>query len=156
MFARDTLEPQEVVCVWGGRILTADQVLQLPLENRRLLLQVEEDLYQYSFIEDQADWINHSCEPNAGIAGQTVLVAMRRILPGEEVCFDYAMSEDNTFAHEEFDCYCSTPSCRKRITGQDWKNPDLWQRYRGYFSLHLQRKIAMLEMAQQCQLIQSD
>jgi SET domain-containing protein len=151
VFAREKLEPQEVLCVWGGQILTDEQVLALPLEKRRLLLQVEDGLYQYSFLEGEADWINHSCEPNAGISGQTVLVAMRRILPGEEVCFDYAMTENNTFPHTEFDCYCNTPSCRGRFTGQDWKNPDLWEKYEGYFSSYLQRKIARLRLNQRYQ-----
>jgi hypothetical protein len=121
----------------------------VPPNKRRWLLQVEDGLYQYSFLEGEADWINHSCEPNAGISGQTVLVAMRRISPGEEICFDYAMTEDHSPVYEEFDCYCNTSSCRRRITGQDWKNPDLWEKYDGYFSMHLQRKISQLRFNQQ-------
>jgi SET domain-containing protein len=35
--------------------------------------------------------INHSREPNVGFAGNTVLVAMRDISPGEELTTDYAL-----------------------------------------------------------------
>ncbi|HTQ89004.1 MAG TPA: SET domain-containing protein [Streptosporangiaceae bacterium] len=33
-------------------------------------------------------FINHSCEPNVGFAGNIVLVAMRDISPGEELTTD--------------------------------------------------------------------
>jgi len=39
-------------------------------------------------------FINHSCEPNVGFAGNTVLVAMRDISPGEELTSDYALFDD--------------------------------------------------------------
>jgi SET domain len=39
-------------------------------------------------------FINHSCEPNVGFAGNTVLVAMRDISPGEELTTDYALFDD--------------------------------------------------------------
>ena len=44
-----------------------------------------------------ADWVNHSCEPNCGLSGQIALVALRRLEPGEEVCFDYAMSDGSPY-----------------------------------------------------------
>jgi hypothetical protein len=33
------------------------------------------------------------------------------------------------------------------VTGDDWKRPDLQQRYEGYFSLYLQRRIDALRAA---------
>jgi len=39
-------------------------------------------------------FINHSCEPNVGFAGNVVLVAMRDIEAGEELTTDYAMFDD--------------------------------------------------------------
>ncbi len=38
-------------------------------------------------------------------------------------------------------CLCGTGSCRQLIDGQDWRRPDLQQRYAGYFSWYLQRRI---------------
>lgn len=35
--------------------------------------------------------LNHSCEPNCGMLGQTLIIAMRDIGPGEELCFDSAV-----------------------------------------------------------------
>ncbi|MBU2613459.1 hypothetical protein KJ925_03335 [Patescibacteria group bacterium] len=38
-------------------------------------------------------------------------------------------------------CACGTERCRKTVTGNDWKIPDLQKRYAGYFSDYIQRKI---------------
>jgi len=36
-------------------------------------------------------FLNHSCEPNVGILGQIIFVAMRNIDSGEELTIDYAL-----------------------------------------------------------------
>jgi hypothetical protein len=81
---------------------------------------------------------NHSCEPNIGVQGQIVFVAMRDIAAGEELTHDWATTDDDEY---EMACNCGTPSCRGVVTGQDWRRPELQARYRGYFSWYLQRKI---------------
>jgi hypothetical protein len=88
---------------------------------------------------EDADRVNHSCNPNAGIRGQVGLVAMRAIAPDEEICFDYAMSEANDI--DDFDCRCGAPNCRGRVTIYDWQIPELQARYQGYFSEYIQRLI---------------
>ena len=60
-------------------------------------------------------FINHSCEPNVGFAGNTVLVAMRDISPGEELTTDYALFDDYDGMMQ---CRCGTPSCRATIGGR--------------------------------------
>jgi hypothetical protein len=82
--------------------------------------------------------LNHSCEPNLGIQGQIVYVALRDIKRGEELTFDYAMNGDEPY---EMKCRCGKKSCRGTITGFDWKNPELQKKYDGYFSWFIQRRI---------------
>ena len=48
-------------------------------------------------------------------------------------------------AYDEFDCGCGAKLCRKRVTGNDWRLPELWQRYDGYFSTYLERRIKKLK-----------
>jgi hypothetical protein len=144
VFAREFVEKGERLMVWGGAIVDDAQLQKLPLVLRQHSVQVEEGLYLASVIpDDNADYINHSCDPNAGLQGQIVIVAMREIEPGEEVCFDYAMSDSNPY--DEFDCQCGAATCRKRVTGGDWMLPDLQERYKGYFSPYLQRRIERLQ-----------
>jgi SET domain-containing protein len=38
--------------------------------------------------------LNHSCEPNLGLQGQVVYLALRDIEADEELTFDYAMNDD--------------------------------------------------------------
>ena len=82
--------------------------------------------------------VNHSCTPNCGIKNSIRIVAMRNIWAGEEVTFDYAMSESSDYTMK---CNCRTEYCIKSITGNDWKIKELQERYNGFFSDYLQKKI---------------
>jgi len=42
---------------------------------------------------------------------------------------------------EPMECQCGTDSCRKSITANDWMIPQLWDKYRGHFAPHVQRRI---------------
>jgi uncharacterized protein len=144
VFARDVIEPGELVAVWSGRIVCAEELDDLSEEIRRHTVQVEERLYLASHGPDEGpDFINHSCDPNTGLEGQIALVALQRILPGEEVTIDYAMCDGSPY--DEFDCACGSPICRGRVTGDDWRNPVLWERYAGRFSPYLERRIRALK-----------
>lgn len=137
------MEAGDRLAVWGGRIVGPSGLEALTEEERSLTLQVEEGLYLApDGTPDPADFVNHSCDPNAGLRGQITLVAIRAIEVGEEVCFDYAMSEGSDY--DEFDCSCGSEACRSRVTGRDWRRPELWERYDGYFSPYLACRIESL------------
>ena len=145
--ALELIESGEVIAVWSGRIVDAHEFDALPAEIRRHTAQVEENLYLASLGPDEPpDFINHSCEPNAGLRGQITIVAMQTIRPGEEVTIDYAMCDGSPY--DEFNCACGSASCRGRVTGEDWRDPTLWERYAGYFSPYLERRIAALRRGQ--------
>jgi len=148
--ARALIETGELIGVWSGRVVATDALDELPPEIRHHTVQIEEDLYLASaHAHEPPDFINHSCEPNAGLNGQIVIVAMRRIMPGEEVTIDYAMCDGSPY--DEFDCACGSESCRGKVTGDDWRDPVLWERYAGYFSPYLQRRIEALQRKQASQ-----
>jgi uncharacterized protein len=143
VIARAVIKPGELIGVWSGRIVATDELDALPEEIRRHTVQIEEDLYLASIgASEPPDFINHSCEPNAGLDGQIAIVALRRILPGEEVTIDYAMCDGTPY--DEFDCACGSRMCRGKVTGDDWRDPALWERYAGHFSPYLQRRIDAL------------
>lgn len=144
VFAKSVIEPGELIGLWGGRIVGRDALASLPAEIRHHTVQVEEELFLASIRPDEPpDYINHSCAPNAGLDGQIAIVAMRCILPGEEVTIDYAMCDGS--AYDEFDCTCGAAICRGKVTGHDWRDSALWKRYAGYFSPYLQRRIDALK-----------
>jgi hypothetical protein len=139
VFAREKVRANDVLIVWGGEIVTGEMLREMWEEKHRLSIQVEEDLYLVTGNEGPADWVNHSCNPNAGLVGQVVLVALRDIRVGEEICFDYATSDGSPY--DEFECHCGAKNCRRHVTGDDWKLTELQVRYAGHFSPYIQRRI---------------
>ena len=112
-----------------------------------LKIRLMSNLYTLSDCSSEsARYFCHSCDPNAAVSGQITLVAWRDIRAGEEVCFDYATTDGSDY--DEFACTCATSQCRERITGEDWRRPELQARYAGSFSPYLQRRIERLNVAQ--------
>lgn len=143
VFAKDRISKGEVLTVWGGVIVSTAELKTLPIPVQDRAIQVEDDQHLCSGqIDDDADCFNHSCNPNAGLQGQITLIATRDIEPDEEVCFDYAMSDGHPSYY--LHCECGQPQCRHEVTGNDWQRPDLQERYKGYFSPYIQRRIDAL------------
>ena len=116
VFAREKVRAKEVLVVWGGEVVTGEMLADMSDDKHRVSIQIEEDLYLVTGHEGPADWVNHSCDPNAGLTGQVVLVALRDIRVGEEICFDYATSDGSPY--DEFECHCGTKTCRRHVLGR--------------------------------------
>ena len=144
--AQAPIRAGEVLVIWGGDVYDAASFATLPDDLRRHSLQIEDEAFMVPDSLSPVDFINHSCEPNACISGQIVLVAARDIPAGEEICYDYATTDGS--AYDEFDCRCGSRRCRGRVTSEDWRKPELWQRYGSAFSPYLQRRIAALQATQ--------
>ncbi len=140
--AVEDIARDEVVAIKAGHIVHRDEIDAITEAAGDMALQIEDEFYlsprSRDEVHDMSVFINHSCDPNVGFRGQIVYVAMRDIAAGEELCHDYAMERSD---HYTLDCHCGSPLCRGRVTGEDWKLPDLRQRYNRYFSIYLQRKI---------------
>jgi uncharacterized protein len=148
LFAAEPIAKGEIVAVKGGHIVGRDELPQLRRRFGPAEIQIAENLYIAPVSEEEREgsmiFSNHSCEPNIGVRGQVVFVAMRDIAAGEELTHDWAMTDDDD---EATTCRCGTASCRGRVTGKDWMRPDLRSRYAGYFSAYLVEKIRRLEAA---------
>lgn len=140
--ALEPIAKDEIVAIKAGNIITRDQLARATAEAGDMALQIEDEFYlapqSPDEVEDMSVFINHSCDPNVGFRGQVVYVALRDIRAGEELCHDYAMERSDDY---RLDCHCGSSLCRGRVSGEDWKLPDLQQRYRGYFSLYIENKI---------------
>jgi uncharacterized protein len=140
VFAIEPVARGEILAMWGGRIVPVQEIYQFNEQQRHYVIQVEEGLFLTpSDPTEAAEYVNHSCDPSAGLNGQIALVALRDIASGEEICFDYAMSESHSLF--EFECRCGSPRCRGWLRADDWLDPELQRRYAGYFSPYLQRRI---------------
>lgn len=140
IFAVEPVKKGDLILLWGGRVVRKDEIdPDMPNLTQRVL-QIDDGLFLLTPEQlEPADCLNHSCHPNVGFSGQIGVVAMRDLAPGEEACIDYAMCDSDPY--DEFDCSCGAPDCRRRITGEDWKKPELQARYDGFFSAYLQRRL---------------
>jgi SET domain-containing protein len=76
-------------------------------------------------LDGNVDWnparlLNHSCSPNAeaqDIEGRIWIVAVRDILPGEEITFNYNY---DLVDYKEHPCRCGSPNCVGYIVAEEF------------------------------------
>lgn len=132
VYASKNIKKGEVIASFDGQILDDD------------FEPWTEDLYNHAIQFDKAMWrdskgiarlVNHSCDPNCGIKRLFDIVAMRNIETGEQITWDYEMTEKNP--HWRMRCKCGSDLCRKVIG--NYKNMPRRTRakYKGYISAWL-------------------
>ena len=145
-FAVDPIPMGTIVATFGGTILTRINFETYPLEQRSRSIQIDVDQFVLGpESREPGDSINHSCSPNCQLRNATQLIAMGPIAVGEELTYDYATSD--TSDYDEFECACGSENCRGRVSGDDWKLPDLQSQYQNMFSPYVQRKIQAAQLA---------
>ncbi len=136
VFAAKKIKKDEIIAAFDGIIYP------------RSYEQWNEDLYNHVIQFEKWKWrdskgiarlINHSCDPNCGIQDLFKVVAMRDIFPGEEIAWDYEMTENYKWRMK---CTCGSPLCRRTIG--TYKNMPLAirKKYKGYLSAWLLKKSA--------------
>ncbi len=113
VFARRPIPANTTVAGFGGVSSTVRSSKTLGEAVRIHALQIDDDLFLASTPPfDPADFVNHSCDPNCGIVGSVLLVTMRDVEAGEELCFDYAMTDSDDY--DMFECSCGTDAVSRR------------------------------------------
>ena len=136
-FAISKISKGEIVASFGGNVINQSELTNYSTDRVSRSLQLNSDTCLLSgYVPEAGDMINHSCEPNCGIAGTSSVQALRDIEIGEELSFDYAMSDSSHY--DEFTCACGKDKCRDKITGMDWKKKDLQVKYSNYFSAYIE------------------
>ena len=141
-FATRLINTGEAVAILGGIIIHKTQLEAYHKTVGDFGIQIDDDFFICPSSKEelaQTAVFNHSCQPNIGIdeINPLKLVAMKTIKPGEEIVFDYAMTESICPA---FECKCGSTQCRKIVTPNDWKSSELQKRYGNHFSPYLRSK----------------
>ena len=126
VFATRSIKPGELIAEFIGNEYSAERESELPpiMVDRC----IQTGATTYVFAENRlAEKINHSCHPNCGIREKTKVVAIRPIDDGEEISWDYRMSENSDWVLET--CQCGAARCAKRIEGYDSLPEDIRQEY---------------------------
>lgn len=142
LFAQAFIAAGEIVCIKGGHIFNRATLQEIQKTLGPAEIQIGENLFIGPLAVNEREgsmiFSNHSCNPNLGVKGQIVFVAMRDIQAGEELTHDWAMTDDDNY---EMTCNCGAPNCRKTITGQDWRKRELQEKYQNYMSWYILEKI---------------
>lgn len=134
------IDADTICVVFGGFVTPGPRFRSLPEHRRHHSLQIGDDLFLVCGEElTSGDFVNHSCSPNLAFVGEISLAALRPIAAGEELTFDYATCDSSPY--DEFECECASTNCRGRVTGDDWRSPEIRARLAGRFSPYLQRRI---------------
>jgi SET domain-containing protein len=143
LFATDSIPANIVVSHLGGRLISSAELGRLikdPDHPYVDSITVSETEHLLLPPRRPNGYGNHSCDPNLWWTGPYDLSTRRPIAAGEELTNDYATSTgDATF---RMPCNCGSELCRAFITGTDWTNPTLQERYGLHWIPELLNRIA--------------
>lgn len=141
LFAKSIINEGEKVVVWRGEY-TNKKGSKLAQQNGKLVMQWDEDLFS---VEDRGSdegyFVNHSCDSNLWMKDTYTLIAKRNINVSEEITADYVLWEADKNYISKWDCNCGSKLCRKKVTGKDWQNIDIQDRYKNHFSPLINKRI---------------
>ena len=109
--------------IFANRFIPASMVVASYSSKPRWIWDIPQNLWPYTFQvgydlyktprRNSAGWlINHSCDPNCVVSGDSI-IAERGIREGEELTFDY--STDVDWEGFSMKCRCGTPICRGTV-----------------------------------------
>ena len=150
LFAGENIDKGEIILIFGGN-LSFRQNRYTGKFLRSTCIGITEELIlgETEFSKkDLSDYINHSCNPNAGLEDSITLVAIKDIRINEEILCDYAIWEDEEEWLMKDYCQCGAQNCRHTISGKDWKKIKSTDFIFNFCSPFIQRRILNYEEAQ--------
>jgi hypothetical protein len=145
MFAISNISEGEKIVVWSGECYTDRKGAKLAQSEGKGTMQWDDDIFSVETeVMEDIYRVNHSCNPNVWMSDAFTVVARRDIPVGEEIVIDYSLMLFNILTTSIMDCNCGSDICRRKITDQDWKDPELQERYKGHFSPWLNKMIGRL------------
>ncbi len=124
LFATRDFREGEVIVRFTGPLITLEEAVKNGEANANALQIGPTD---YIDPEPPGVFLNHSCEPNAGMLGKTMVRALRPIRAGEEIFFDYSTTMSEKLWTMR--CECGASVCRGIIGDFHDLPEELQQRY---------------------------
>jgi SET domain-containing protein len=115
VFAARDIKKGAVIIEMTGKRMTSEEV-EKAIEAGKIRaddpFQIKED--EFIKLDRMPYLFNHSCEPNAGFKRGVVMVALRNIKKGEQICYDYS-AVVCTHCEWQMLCKCGAKNCRKKV-----------------------------------------
>ncbi len=146
LFAHDDVAAGTVLIRLAGRLVSSGELAEIlaPSDPGRRApyvdtITVDEDRHLVLTPGSIVHFGNHSCEPNMWHVGPYEIAARRDIRAGEELTVDYATHSGA--AGFSMRCSCGSSQCRGEVSSDDWRRPELRERYRGHWVPALEKRI---------------
>lgn len=146
VFAKEKIAEGEKLMEFGGDLISKEQVLSGNYRSRSVWI-ISSGCYlalpNTDTEESLDEYLNHSCDANAWLSDEVTLIAKRGIGIGEEITLDQGTwnFDDSAYTDNKEFCSCGAHDCRKVLTENDWKTPDVQKKYKGHFHPMVQELI---------------
>ena len=134
IFATQDIPKGKIVVIMKGKLYREVQKTKTEAMTNPNMVGISKDLWMdpvFPIVK-----MNHSCKPNLGMRGKVLFVAMRNIKAGEELTFDYSISEESPW---EIKCYCGAPQCRRIIRSIHYLPLKTFKRYLPFIPKYFQK-----------------
>jgi SET domain-containing protein len=124
MFALQPIAAGESIIEYKGEVITWREALRRhphdPKDpNHTFYFHVDDKhVIDAKYGGNAARWINHACDPNCEadeVDGRIFIKALRDLLPGEELFYDYGLIIDERYTPKlknQYECRCGSAKCR--------------------------------------------
>jgi SET domain-containing protein len=115
VFALIDFKKDDFILRVEGRIIETEAPALYPKDVQNHWYPFERKGNKRLYVYPKLPWkyLNHSCNPNAGIINNRDIVAMKKIRKGEEITIDYSMNNVDGW---KMKCKCGNKNCRKTIS----------------------------------------
>lgn len=118
------------VDILAGSLVVVGKPREVSKERTNMSFQV--DVNSHVLLDDPAERLNHSCNPNLGVRlnsfGGYNFYARRDIEKGEELTWCYPTTEYESIAVPK--CFCGSSNCLKQIKGWEYLPAEMKQEFK--------------------------
>lgn len=136
LFAKKDFKKDEVLFVIKGTIRHGAYISGFYSEGPNWVT-IAKNTWLSPFDQNPWRYINHSCDPNAGLKGKVTVVAMKNIKKDEQVTIDYSITEDDPYW--KMNCRCGEKNCRKVIKSIRYLPLKIFRKYDNYIPNYLKK-----------------
>ncbi|MBS3081194.1 SET domain-containing protein-lysine N-methyltransferase [Candidatus Pacearchaeota archaeon] len=130
LFANKDFSRGEFIFLIAGPIVTKGTIYTIPIANGLWI----------DPVDNHGKYLNHSCNPNAGIKQRTMVIAFKDVKKDEEITIDYAMivrKYGDEMTSENIICRCGNENCRGKLGSWEELPEEIKKKYKGFVSDYL-------------------
>lgn len=140
LFAEKSLRVGEQIFIAKGDLVTMNINNSKQSQSYANALGIKRGVWINPTNKNPLRYLNHSCDPNAGIKGEVTIVARKPIRKDEHITIDYSITECDELWSLDKHCRCGAAKCRGKIGPIQSLPQTLFKKYLPFINQHMQRE----------------